>query len=166
MCPQPRYMPFTGIEPRTFQSTDQCSIHWAKPVSAPHSLLMLLIHQAYCFVLFVCLFLSSPKGIFPLIFRESGREGERQRNIDVRKTHPLAASCTHPTKDMPATKVHTLDQNRIWDLSVRRPMLYPLSQTGFGHNFTFDLLSFLFLFFFISSPLICLSLVVTFTWGY
>ncbi|CAK6444730.1 unnamed protein product [Pipistrellus nathusii] len=27
MCPQPRYMPLTGIEPGTFQSTDQCSIH-------------------------------------------------------------------------------------------------------------------------------------------
>nr|KAF6310680.1 hypothetical protein mMyoMyo1_008739 [Myotis myotis] len=34
MCPQPRYMPLTGIEPGTFQSTGRRSIHPAKPVSA------------------------------------------------------------------------------------------------------------------------------------
>ena len=33
---------------------------------------------------------------------------------------------------MPATNVHALDRNRTWDLPVRRPTLYPLSQTGFG----------------------------------
>nr|KAF6392694.1 hypothetical protein mPipKuh1_007873 [Pipistrellus kuhlii] len=33
---------------------------------------------------------------------------------------------------MPASKVHALDRNRTRDLSVRRPTLYPLSQTGFG----------------------------------
>ena len=33
---------------------------------------------------------------------------------------------------MLATKVYALDQNRTRDLSVRRPVLYPLSQTSFG----------------------------------
>nr|KAF6392663.1 hypothetical protein mPipKuh1_007848 [Pipistrellus kuhlii] len=45
-------------------------------------------------------------------------------------------SCLLPptTGNVPITKVHALDQNRTWDLSVNRPMLYPLSQTGFGKN--------------------------------
>ena len=34
ICPQPRYMPLTGIEPGTLQSAGQRSIHWAKPVPA------------------------------------------------------------------------------------------------------------------------------------
>ena len=35
---------------------------------------------------------------------------------------------------MPTTKVCALDRNRTWDPSVRRPTLYPLSQTGFGQS--------------------------------
>ncbi|ELK23306.1 hypothetical protein MDA_GLEAN10017479 [Myotis davidii] len=38
---------------------------------------------------------------------------------------------------LPATKVHALDQNRTWDPGVRRPTLYPLSQTAYG----FDILA-------------------------
>ena len=48
----------------------------------------------------------------------------------MRENHQSAASCTPPTGDVPTTKVHALDRNRTWDLSVRRPTLYPLSQTG------------------------------------
>nr|KAF6326414.1 hypothetical protein mPipKuh1_008409 [Pipistrellus kuhlii] len=44
----------------------------------------------------------------------------------MRERHRSAASCTLPTGDVPATKVHALD------LSVHRLTLYPLSQTGFG----------------------------------
>ena len=33
-------------------------------------------------------------------FRESGREGERKRNIDVREKHRLVASSTPPTGDL------------------------------------------------------------------
>ena len=45
-----------------------------------------------------------------------------------------SASCTLPTGDVPATKVHALDRNQTWDPSVRRLTLYPLSQTGFGQK--------------------------------
>ncbi|KAK1327932.1 hypothetical protein QTO34_012353 [Cnephaeus nilssonii] len=41
-----------------------------------------------------------------------------------------AASCTPPTGDVPATKVHALDRDRTQDPSVRRPTLYPRSHTG------------------------------------
>ena len=34
ICAHPRFMPLARIEPRTFQSPSQRSIHWAKPVSA------------------------------------------------------------------------------------------------------------------------------------
>ncbi|KAK1343833.1 hypothetical protein QTO34_014387 [Cnephaeus nilssonii] len=50
----------------------------------------------------------------------------------MREKHRSAASCTPPTGDVSTTKVHALDQNRTWDLSVRRLTLYPLSQTSFG----------------------------------
>ena len=39
--------------------------------------------------------------------------------------------------DVPATNVHALDWNRTWDLSVRRPTLYPLSQTGFSYIYSY-----------------------------
>nr|KAF6326372.1 hypothetical protein mPipKuh1_008373 [Pipistrellus kuhlii] len=50
--------------------------------------------------------------------------------------HRPAASCTPPTGNVPATKVHAPDRNRTWDPSVRRPTLYPLSHTGFGATFS------------------------------
>ncbi|ELK28065.1 hypothetical protein MDA_GLEAN10010004 [Myotis davidii] len=49
----------------------------------------------------------------------------------MREKHRSAASCTS-TGDVPAIQVHALDRNRTRDPSVRRPTLYPLSQTGFG----------------------------------
>ncbi|ELK31492.1 Serine/threonine-protein kinase Chk2 [Myotis davidii] len=62
------------------------------------------------------------------------RERERDRELEtsMREKHQSAASCTSPTGDVPATQVHALDRNRTWDPSVHKPMLYPLSQTGFG----------------------------------
>nr|KAF6285949.1 hypothetical protein mMyoMyo1_009508 [Myotis myotis] len=53
----------------------------------------------------------------------------------MREKHRSAASCTSPTGDVPATQVHALDRNRTRDLSVRKPTLYPLSQTGSGWLF-------------------------------
>nr|KAF6267037.1 hypothetical protein mPipKuh1_008595 [Pipistrellus kuhlii] len=66
----------------------------------------------------------------------------------MREKHPSAASCTPTppsTGDVPTTKVHALDQNRIRDPSVPRLMFYPLSHTGFG-------LFIYFIIFFKSSP--------------
>nr|KAF6330329.1 hypothetical protein mMyoMyo1_012319 [Myotis myotis] len=51
----------------------------------------------------------------------------------MREKHRSAASCTPPTGDVPATKVHCLDQNRTRDPSVCRPMFCPLSQTDQGY---------------------------------
>ncbi|ELK33568.1 Tubulin alpha-3 chain [Myotis davidii] len=72
---------------------------------------------------------------------ETGRERDRELETSMRERHRSAASCTSPTGDVPATQVHALDRNRTWDLSVRRLMLYPLSQTGFGHLIGFDALA-------------------------
>nr|KAF6316185.1 hypothetical protein mPipKuh1_008696 [Pipistrellus kuhlii] len=65
-------------------------------------------------------------------FLQRGRERDRELETWMREKHRPVASCTAPTGDVPATKVHALDRNQTWDLSVCRPMLYPLSQTGFG----------------------------------
>nr|KAF6279914.1 hypothetical protein mMyoMyo1_010168 [Myotis myotis] len=72
------------------------------------------------------------KYILLIFFLQRGRERDRELEISMREKHRSAASCTSPTGDVPATQVHALDQNRTWDLSVRRLTLYPLSQTGFG----------------------------------
>ncbi|ELK28483.1 Melatonin receptor type 1A [Myotis davidii] len=48
----------------------------------------------------------------------------------MRETRPSAASCTPPTGDVPATKLHVPDRNQTWGPLVHRLMLYPLSQTG------------------------------------
>ena len=61
-----------------------------------------------------------------------GLKGDRELETSMREKHRPAASCTPPTRDMHATNVHALDRNRTWDLSVCRPMLYPLSQSGFS----------------------------------
>ena len=65
-------------------------------------------------------------------FVQRGRENDRELETSMRESHRSAASCTPPTEDMPATRVHAFDRNRTRDLLVRRPTLYPLSQTGFG----------------------------------
>ena len=70
--------------------------------------------------------------IYFIDFLQRRRERDRELETSMRENHRSAAFCTPTTEDMPATKVHALDQNRTWDPSVRRPMLYPLSQTGFG----------------------------------
>ena len=72
------------------------------------------------------------KKIYFIDFLQRGRERDRELETSMREKHQPAASCTPPTEDVPATNVHALDWNRTWDLSVHRPMLYPLSQTGFS----------------------------------
>nr|KAF6316198.1 hypothetical protein mPipKuh1_008709 [Pipistrellus kuhlii] len=76
---------------------------------------------------FIYLFL-----IYFIDFVQTGRERDRELESLMRECHRSAASCTPPTGDMPATKVHALDRNRTRDPSVPKPMLYPLSQTGFS----------------------------------
>ncbi|ELK27554.1 PWWP domain-containing protein 2A [Myotis davidii] len=44
-----------------------------------------------------------------------GRERDRESETSMREKHRSAASCTPPTGDVPATKVHALDRNRTWD---------------------------------------------------
>nr|KAF6379002.1 hypothetical protein mMyoMyo1_009872 [Myotis myotis] len=66
---------------------------------------------------------------------QRGRERDREYETSMREKHRSAASCTSPTGDVPATQVHAPDRNRTQDPSVRKPMLYPLSQTGFGCPF-------------------------------
>ncbi|ELK38029.1 Disks large like protein 1 [Myotis davidii] len=61
-----------------------------------------------------------------------GRERDRELETSMRGKHRSAASCTSPIGDVPAAQVHALDRNQTWDLSVRKPLLNPLSQTGFG----------------------------------
>ena len=72
--------------------------------------------------------------IYFIDFVQRGRERDRELETSMRESHRSAASCTPPTGDMPSTKVHALDRNWTWDLSVCRPTLYPLSQTGFGFS--------------------------------
>ena len=75
--------------------------------------------------------------IYFIDFVQRGRERDRELETSMRKSHRSAASCTPPTGDMPATEVHALDRNRTRDLSVPKPTLYPLSQTGVGKKIYF-----------------------------
>ena len=48
---------------------------------------------SFCFWILIIFF----KKILFIYFRERGRDGERERNIDVQKKYQLVASCTPPT---------------------------------------------------------------------
>ena len=74
---------------------------------------------------------------FLFIFREKGRERERERNIDAWEKHRLTASCTPPTRatrDQPATHTCALTWNGIGDLAICRMMPKPLSYISQGKN--------------------------------
>ena len=62
-----------------------------------------------------------------LFFRERGREGERERNINV--WLPLARP---QLGTWPATQACALAGNRTSDTLVHRPVLNPLSYTSQG----------------------------------
>ena len=77
-------------------------------------------------------FLSFPSKyfIYLLVFRERGKEGERERSIKVclPLAYPLLGT-------WPATQACALTGNRTSDLLVHRPMLNPLSYTSQGPLF-------------------------------
>ena len=92
---------------------------------------MLILYQVLCQAIYYSFILSLFfKFILLVFYREEGRD--RELETLMRESHRSAASCTPSTGDVPTTKVRAFDQNRTRDLPVRRPTLYPLSQTGFG----------------------------------
>nr|KAF6276410.1 hypothetical protein mPipKuh1_010536 [Pipistrellus kuhlii] len=78
---------------------------------------------------FILLFL-----IYFIEFLQRGRERDRKLETSMRENHRSAASCTPRTGDVPATKVHTLDRNRTWDLSVYRTTLLSTEPNQFRHR--------------------------------
>ena len=80
------------------------------------------------------IFYSSFKKKYLIVFlTERKGEGSKFRNMDERETsiscllHTSYCECAWNQGTCPWPK-------SIWELSVRRPMLYPLSQTGFSQN--------------------------------
>ncbi|ELK32792.1 Transmembrane and coiled-coil domain-containing protein 7 [Myotis davidii] len=68
----------------------------------------------------------SPEDYYRDTCPQRGKERDRELETSMREKHRPAASCTPPTGDVSANKVHALDQNRTWDPSLCRLMLYPL----------------------------------------
>ena len=73
--PQPRHVPWLGMELVTFQFTGRHSIHWTTPARTN------LINLLKVFFLSFFIFLILTRGHAYWFWRE-GREGERERNID------------------------------------------------------------------------------------
>ena len=64
----------------------ESDLHYLRGLPVPsHEMLSLF---------FVCLFLR----FYLFTFRERGREGEKEKNINIREIHRLVASCRPPTK--------------------------------------------------------------------
>ena len=85
----------------------------------------------------LCKFSSIPQVVFFLkilfIFREKGREGERERNINVWLPPPPL-----PLGTWPATQACALTGNWTSHPLVRRPALSPLSHTSQGTGCVFN----------------------------
>ncbi|KAK1335335.1 hypothetical protein QTO34_003121 [Cnephaeus nilssonii] len=94
----------------------------------------ILVHGSL-FPIFLCKLFSIFLKIYLIDFLQRGRERDRKPETSMREKHRSAASCTPPTGDVPATNIRALDRNRTWDPPVRRPTLYPLSQTCLGQLF-------------------------------
>ena len=107
--PQPRHVPWLGIEPVTLWFTGQTSIHWATP------------DRAFC--LFVCF----KDFIYLFLGRGEVREKQRERNINVWLPLVFPQLGTWPT-----TQPWALTGNWTSDLSVHRSALNPLSHTSQG----------------------------------
>ena len=72
------------------------------------------------------------KKYFIDFFSERKREGTESQKHQWERNIDQPPPARPPTGDVPATKVHALDWNRTWNLSVCRPTLYPLSQKRLG----------------------------------
>ena len=94
--PQPRHMPWLGIEPATFCFAGWCSTNWATLVRAS---LWFFFKISFIYLLRFYLF----------IFRERGREGEREGE----KHQCVVASHTPPTGDL----VHNPGMCPDWELN-------------------------------------------------
>ena len=68
------------------------------------------------------------------IFREREREGEREGE----KHQCVVASCTPPTGNPARNPGLCPPGNRTGDLSVRRPVLKPLSRTSQGRRYVLN----------------------------
>ena len=93
---------------------------------AKHRFVVPLIYALIgCF--FFSFVLKFFKDFYLFIFRERGREGERERNIDLwlPPTHPQLGT-------WPKTQACALTGNRTCNLSVLRPALSPLNHTSQG----------------------------------
>ena len=77
--------------------------------------------------------LKKNKQCYLFIFREEGREGEREE-----EKHPLVAYCTHPNCDQPTTQAHALTGNRTSELLLCRRRLNQLSHAGQGYSFLWN----------------------------
>ena len=69
-----------------------------------------------------------------ILERGEGREKVRERNINVREKHWLAALHTYPDQGWTATQACALTWNRTWALSVCGMISSQLSHTGQGYN--------------------------------
>ena len=81
-------------------------------------------------------FLKNPLGFlrfYLFIFREKGREGEREgeKHRYARETL-IGYLLTPPTGDRPTTQACALTRNQTGDLSVHRLVLIPLSHASQG----------------------------------
>ena len=118
MCPnqgpnlQPGYMPWLRIEPPTFWSTGWCS----NQLNHTGQGSQILFLQRFYF-----------------IFRQRGREEERERNISVWLPLTLPLLGTWPT-----TQACALTGNQTCDLLVCRLVLNPLSHTSQGSHILFS----------------------------
>ena len=112
--PQPRHVPWLGIELATFWFTGRCSIHLATPARAK---CIIFIYQYRTFFLNFIYFQREWKG---------GREGERHQCV--------AASCPllGAGGAWPKAQACFLARNQTSDPLVRRLVLSPLSHTSQG----------------------------------
>ena len=73
------------------------------------------------------------KIFYLLIFRQRGREKDRERNINV-----WLSLCDPPLQTWPATQACALTRNQTGDPLVCRPVLNPLSHTSLVKGSTFN----------------------------
>ena len=155
--PQPRHVPWLGIEPATLWFTGQHSVHWATPprpcLLSIHLGVKLYVHCVDLWKLYAYSFEglldSFPKWLrhftFPLsphphqhllstfkkkivyLFLERGEGKEKEWNINV--WLPVVRP---PLGAWPTTQACALTGNQTSDPLIHRPALNPLSHTSQG----------------------------------